>query len=69
MSILARRYFAIPATLASIESTFLISNNIITKSRNRLSPEIVRMIILLKSWKIKDIGELEKELGLRNSEE
>src|SRR5262249_33296854 len=37
LSILARKYLAIPATSASIESTFSIGNNIITKSRNRLS--------------------------------
>ncbi|EEU33654.1 uncharacterized protein NECHADRAFT_56317, partial [Fusarium vanettenii 77-13-4] len=50
LSILARRYLAIPATSASIESTFSISNNIITKSRNRLDPEVVKKVLLLKSW-------------------
>ena len=36
LSILARRYLAIPATSASIESTFNIAGNIITKARNSL---------------------------------
>jgi len=34
LSILTRRYLAIPATSASIERIFSISNNIITKRRN-----------------------------------
>jgi hypothetical protein len=59
LSILARRYLAIPATSASIESTFSIGNNIITKSRNRLKSETVKQLVLLKSWKIKDLKELE----------
>ncbi|PTB34689.1 hypothetical protein M441DRAFT_155160, partial [Trichoderma asperellum CBS 433.97] len=57
--ILARRYLAIPATSAAIESVFFIFN-IITKSRNRLEPSLVKEIILLKSW-IKDFKELENE--------
>jgi hypothetical protein len=63
LSILARRYLAIPATSASIESTFSIGNNIITKSRNRLSSTIVKELILLKSWKtsLKKLEELDKE--------
>ena len=60
LSILARCYLAIPATSAAIESVFSISNNIITKSRNRLEPSLVKEIILLKSW-IKDFKELENE--------
>ena len=69
MSIIARRYLAIPATSASIESTFSISNNIITKSRNRLSPDIVRKVILLKSWKIKNTSELKDLLKEEEEEE
>ena len=65
LSILARRYLAIPATSAAIESIFSISNNIITKSRNRLEPSLVKEIILLKSW-IKDFKKLENEY-LNNS--
>jgi len=49
LSILARRYLAMPATSASIESTFSIGNNIITKSRNRLSSTTIKELILLKS--------------------
>ena len=67
LSILARRYLAIPATSAAIESIFSISSNIITKPRNRLSPETVRLILLLKSWKVRDIKELQDELGLEKA--
>ncbi len=59
LSTLARRYLAIPATSASIESTFSIGNNIITKSRNRLNTDTVKQLILLKSWKINNIEELD----------
>ena len=65
LSFMARRYLAIPATSASIERIFSISSNIITKSRNRLEPETVRQIVLLKSWKLKDLKELED--NFRNS--
>ena len=56
---MARRYLAIPATSASIERTFSIGSNVITKSRNRLEPDTVKRIVLLKSWKIKSLKELE----------
>jgi len=56
---MARRYLAIPATSAPIERIFSISSNIITKSRNRLEPDTVKRIVLLKSWKIKALKELE----------
>ena len=59
LSLIARRYLAIPATSAPIERTFSIGSNIISKSRNRLEPETVKRIVLLKSWKIKDLKELE----------
>ena len=62
---MARRYLAIPATSASIERIFSISSNIITKSRNRLEPDTVGQIVLLKSWKIKSLKELED--NFRNS--
>ena len=68
LSILARRYLAILATLATIKSIFSVSNNIIIKPRNRLNLETVRMLLLLKSWKIKNLSELEKELGLEDIE-
>ena len=63
---MARRYLAIPATSASIERTFSIGSNAITKSRNRLEPDIVKRIVLLNSWKIKSLKELED--NYRNSE-
>jgi hypothetical protein len=57
---LARRHLAIPATPAAIESTFSIATNIITKSRNSLLPSTSKQLILLKSWRIKDLEALEK---------
>jgi len=57
---MARKFLAIPATSALIERVFFISGNIITKSCNRLSPETVKKSVLLKSWSIKDIKELEE---------
>jgi len=57
---MARRFLAIPATSAPIERVFSIGGNIITKSRNRLSPETVKKLVLLKSWSIKEMMELEE---------
>ena len=54
---MARRYLAIPATSASIERTFSIGSNVITT---------VKRIVLLESWKIKSLKELED--NYRNSE-
>jgi hypothetical protein len=62
---MVRRYLAIPATSAPIERTFSIGSNIISKSRNRLEPETVKQIVLLRSWKIKALKELED--NYRNS--
>jgi len=62
---MARRFLAIPATSAPIERVFSIGGNIITKSRNRLSPETVKKSVLLKSWSIKEMKELEE--NYRNS--
>ena len=66
---MARRYLAIPATSASIERIFSISSNIITKSRNRLEPDTVKQIVLLKSWKIKSLKELEDNFRYSRVEE
>ena len=66
---MARRYLAIPATSASIERIFSIGSNIITKSRNRLEPGTVKQIVLLKSWKIKSLKELEDNFRNSNVEE
>jgi len=57
---MARRFLAIPATSASIERVFSIGGNIITKSRNRLSSKTLKKSILLKSWSIKEMKELEE---------
>jgi len=54
LSLLARRYLAIPATSAPIERVFSISNNIITKSRNRLLPSTVKQLLLLKYWRLEE---------------
>jgi len=59
---MARKYLAIPATSASIESIFSIGGNIITKARNSLQPETVKQLILLKSWGIKDWEELNSNI-------
>jgi len=62
---MARRYLVILATSILIEQIFSISSNIITISRNRLEPEAFKQIISLKSWKLKDLKELEN--NFRNS--
>ncbi|KAL2757507.1 hypothetical protein ACRALDRAFT_1028469, partial [Sodiomyces alcalophilus JCM 7366] len=72
LSILARRYLAIPATSASIERIFSVTSNIISKNRINLYPNTVKEIILLKNWKIKDLKELEllyKEEDIEENEE
>ncbi len=46
----------------------VIGNNIIIKSRNKLNSDTVKKLILLKSWKVKDIKEL-KELNKEEDEE
>jgi len=56
---MARRYLAIPATSASVERVFSIRGNIVTESRNRLDLKTVKKTVLLKSWKIKELKELE----------
>jgi len=56
---MARRYLVIPVTLAPVERVFFISGNIIIKNRNRLEPDTVKRIVLLKSWKIKSLKKLE----------
>jgi len=62
---MARRYLAIPATSAPVERVFSIGGNIVTESRNRLDLETVKKTVLLKSWKIKELKELED--NFRNS--
>jgi len=65
---MARRFLAIPATSASVERIFSISNFIISKSRNRLDSETIKKLILLKSWKIKDFMELKLENELEEKD-
>ncbi|KAF3802655.1 hypothetical protein GCG54_00013889, partial [Colletotrichum gloeosporioides] len=60
LAILARRYLAILATSTPIERVFSITSNIVTKNRNKLSPQTIAELILLKYWKIKDLKELEE---------
>jgi hypothetical protein len=56
---MARWYLATPATSALVERVFSIRSNVVIKGRNRLDPETVKQIVLLKSWKIKELKELE----------
>ena len=56
---MARRYLAIAATSALVERMFSIGGNIVTESRNRLDPKTVKKTVLLKSWKIQQLKELE----------
>jgi len=59
---MGRRYLAIPATSALVERVFSIGGNIITKSWNQLDLETVKKTVLLKSWKIIELKELEDNL-------
>jgi len=56
---MARQYLAIPATSAPVERMFSIGGNIVTESQNRLDPKTIKKTVLLKSWKIKELKELE----------
>ena len=66
---LARRYLAIPATSAAVERVFSIGSNVISKSRNRLLPDTVRKLMLLKSWRASDINVLNDILVRQEEEE
>ena len=48
VSRIARDFFAIPATLAPSECVFSIGSDVVTKKRNRLTRDLVRMIMCLK---------------------
>jgi hypothetical protein len=54
--VLTRRYLTIPASFITIKRVFSVSNNVVTKSRNRLLPSTVKQIMLLKYWKITDLN-------------
>jgi hypothetical protein len=50
LAAMARDYLAIPATSAPSECVFSTGGDIITKKRNRLSPDTFRWIICLRDW-------------------
>jgi len=60
LSLIARRFLAIPATSAPVKRTFSINSNIITKNQNQLDVNTVKQTVLLKSWKIKELKKLEE---------
>jgi len=62
---IARDFFGIPVISAAIERIFSISSNIVNKNRNRLNPIKVKEIMLVKSWKLKDLKEREELFGYR----
>jgi len=66
---MARRFLAIPATSAPVERTFSIGSNVITKNRNQLDVNTVKQTVLLKSWKIKELKELEENYRNNGNEE
>jgi hypothetical protein len=47
---IARDFLAIPATSAPSECVFSQGGDILTKKRNRLTGDMIRMIVCLKSW-------------------
>jgi hypothetical protein len=47
---IARDHLAIPATSAPSEQVFSNGADIITKKRNRLSPETLRYLLCLRDW-------------------
>lgn len=50
LSLMARDYLAVPTTSVSVERVFSTADQLITKRRNRLLPENVRRMMLLKNW-------------------
>jgi hypothetical protein len=47
-----RDFLAIPATLVLSECVFSIGSNVVTKKQNKLTRNLVQMIICLKDWGI-----------------
>jgi hypothetical protein len=67
ISKIAGDFLAIPATSAPSECVFSIGSDVVTKKRNRLTGDSVRMIICLKDWGIitdEDVVEDEMLPGL-----
>jgi hypothetical protein len=52
ISKIARDFLAIPATSATSECVFSVGSDVVTKKRNRLTGDSVRMIMCLKDWGI-----------------
>ena len=52
ISKMAGDFLAIPATSAPSERVFSVGSDIVTKKRNRLTGDSVRMIMCLKDWGI-----------------
>ena len=55
---MARQYLAIIISSALIKRAFSIASNILGKTKQALSTNKAKKIILLKSWKIKSIEEI-----------
>lgn len=52
MACIARDYLAIPATSTPSERVFSNGADILTKKRNRLSPQTLRYLLCLRDWGI-----------------
>jgi hypothetical protein len=64
ISRIARDFLAILDTLAPLECVFSIGSDVVTKKRNRLTGDSVRVIMCLKNWGIikdEDVDEEEEE--------
>ncbi|GES92534.1 zinc finger BED domain-containing protein RICESLEEPER 2-like [Rhizophagus clarus] len=54
---MARDYLSIQATSVACEQAFSVASNTITRTRNRLQPDMSRALLCSKSWLEKGIGE------------
>lgn len=46
----ARRIFSIPATTASVERTFSVAENVVTKRRTNIKPAQLNDVLFLRSY-------------------